>query len=252
VTPNNSPSVAQIDAYLDGTLTMEERDDFTREISLNELLRSAIELQSHVDQSLSRLFAVPDAPRELVARLRQLADVAPAANVARRRWLKVASLAAAATIVWAMLAWHFFGSGTGAPHYNPNLPLNAIYEKCVAAGFRPKWVCDDPKEFASTFSARQGQGLLLADLPEGMKMEGLTYCGGLSRYTTTMLARVDGLPVMVFADRASADTHPTLPPGETKLHLFRKETGPLVIYELTPLDQPKVSDYLHLTDLPRK
>jgi hypothetical protein len=248
VTPNNSPNVAPIDAYLDGTLTMEERDEFAREISLNELLRSAIELQSHVDESLSRLFVVPEAPRELVARLRQSADVTPAANVARRRWLKVASLAAAASIVWVMFAWYFFGPGMGAPRYNPNLPLNAIYEKCVADGFRPKWVCDDPKEFAATFAARQGQGLLLADLPAGMKMEGLTYCGGISRYTTTMLARVDGLPVMVFVDRARADTHPTLAPGETKLHLFRKETGPLVIYELTPFHRPKVSDYLHLTE----
>jgi hypothetical protein len=252
VTPNNSPNVAQIDAYLDGILAVEERDEFARELSTNELLRSAVELQSHVDESLSRLFSSPGAPRELIAKLRQSVDVAPATSLVRRRWLKVASLAAAATIVWAMLTWYFFGLGTGMPRYNPNLPLNAIYEKCVADGFRPKWVCDDQKEFASTFGARQGQGLLLADLPAGMKMEGLTYCGGLSRYTTTMLARVDGLPVMVFVDRASADTHPTLPPSETKLHLFRKETGPLVIYELTPFDQPKVSDYLHLTETAAK
>jgi hypothetical protein len=248
VTPNNSPNVAQIDAYLDGTLTVEERDEFAREISINELLRSAVELQCQVDESLSRRFSVPEAPRELLAKLRQSVDIAPAPKRVRRRWLKMVCLAVAASIVWAMLAWHFFGTGTGIPRYTPNLPLNAIYEKCVADGFRPKWVCDDPKEFASTFSARQGQGLLLADLPAGTKMEGLTYCGGLSRYTTTMLGRVDGLPVMVFVDRTSADTHPTLPPGETKLHLFRKETGPLVIYELTPFDQPEVSEYLQLTE----
>jgi hypothetical protein len=34
--------------------------------------------------------------------------------------------------------------------------------------------------------------------------------------------------------------------------LFRKELGPLVVYELTPLDQPKVSDYLYLADVPPK
>jgi len=89
-----------------------------------------------------------------------------------------------------------------------------------------------------------------ADMPVGTKMEGLTYRGGLSRYTTTMLARVNGLPVMVFVDRANADTHPTLPSGESKLHLFRKELGPLVLYELTPLDQPKLSDYLYLAEVP--
>jgi hypothetical protein len=63
-----------------------------------------------------------------------------------------------------------------------------------------------------------------------------------------MLARVNDLPVMVFVDRASADNRPTLPSSETKLHLFRRESGPLVIYELTPLDRPEVSDYLHLTE----
>jgi hypothetical protein len=65
-----------------------------------------------------------------------------------------------------------------------------------------------------------------------------------------MLARVNGLPVMVFVDRANADTHPTLPSGENKLHLFRKELGPLVLYELTPLDRPNVSDYLYLAEVP--
>ena len=85
-------------------------------------------------------------------------------------------------------------------------------------------------------------------LPDGMKMEGLTYCGGLSRYTTTLLARVNDSPVMVFIDRANADSHPADPPSATGLHLFRQELGPLVMYELTPLDQPMVMSYLHLVD----
>ena len=97
---------------------------------------------------------------------------------------------------------------------------------------------------------RQGQGLLLANMPEGSKMVGLTYCGGISRYTTTMLARVNGSPVMVFVDRASADTHPASPSEESGLHLFRKEAGPLVFYELTPLDRPRVMDYLYPADVP--
>jgi hypothetical protein len=82
-------------------------------------------------------------------------------------------------------------------------------------------------------------------------MEGLTYCGGLSRYTTTMLARVDGSPVMMFVDRADADTHPVLPVN-SKLHLFRKELGPLVLYELTPLDHPHVMENLYLAEVPQK
>ena len=34
--------------------------------------------------------------------------------------------------------------------------------------------------------------------------------------------------------------------------VFRKSLGPLVIYELTPLDQPRVSDYLYLAEVPTK
>jgi hypothetical protein len=97
---------------------------------------------------------------------------------------------------------------------------------------------------------RQGQGLLLAAMPEGTKMDGLTYCGGLSRYTTTMLAHVGQSPVMVFVDRADADTHPPQPSASSKLNLFKKQLGPLVMYELTPLDHAAVMDYLYLADVP--
>ena len=136
--------------------------------------------------------------------------------------VKVAALTTAATIVWSMFAWHFWPIMESSRYYS-NLPLKTIYQNCVADGFHPKWVCEDKHEFAATFFARQGQGLLLADLPVGTKMEGLTYRGGLSRYTTTMLARVNGLPVMIFVDRVKADTHPALPSSDSKLHLFRKE-----------------------------
>jgi hypothetical protein len=250
--PFHTPYSSKIDAYLDKALTAEERDQISLEISSNAQLQAEIELQSCVDESLARLFAAPQPPHDLPLQIRRSAAATPIALPSRRGWLKLAALATAATIVWGMLAWHFFVTGTSSPRYNPNLPLETIYERCVADGFRPKWVCEDEHEFAATFFARQGQGLLLADLPAGTKMKGLTYCGGLSRYTTTMLARVDGLPVMVFVDRGAADTQPTLPSGEIKLHLFRKELGPLVLYELTPLDRPRVSDYLYLAQVPSK
>jgi hypothetical protein len=250
--PSHHPNSSKIDAYLDKALAAEERDQFSREIAISGQLQGEIALQVRVDESLARLFVAPPSPCDLLLRLRQPATSKPVVTHLRRRWMKVAALATAATIVWGMLTWYFFANGTVSPRYNPNLPLETIYQNCVADGFRPKWVCEDKHEFAATFFARQGQGLLLADMPVGTKMEGLTYRGGLSRYTTTMLARVNGLPVMIFVDRAKADTHPALPSGESKLHLFRKELGPLVVYELTPLDQPRVCDYLYLADVPPK
>ncbi len=81
-------------------------------------------------------------------------------------------------------------------------------------------------------------------------MVGLTYCGGLSRYTTTMLARVDGQPVMVFVDRRENDEQIVPPDPKTGLHLFRKELGDLVLYELTPFAEPRVMEYLYPAAVP--
>jgi hypothetical protein len=250
--PHDGRDPSKLDAYLDGALTAEEHDWMAREITANPQLQADVELQKQVDSTLTRLFVPPKPPSSLLVQLRQSEAARPAMSPLRNRRIQLAALATAATIAWGLVAWHFFAGRAAAPRYNPNLPLEAIYEKCVADGFHPKWVCNDKREFASTFFTRQGQGLLLADMPAGTKMEGLTYCGGLSRYTTTMLARVDGSPVMVFVDRFTADTHPTLPSSEGKLHLFRKELGPLVVYELTPSNHPGVMDSLYLADVPSK
>jgi hypothetical protein len=244
------PDWSKLDAYLDDALADQERDRMSREIGASGQLQAEVELQTQVDESLRRLFAPAAPPSNLLSQLR---ESAPAELVVNRMWRRRATLAVivtAATIVWGVVAWQFFARGTETTIYNPNQPLATIYAMRVADGFRPTWVCEDKHEFAATFFARQGQGLLLADMPEGAKMEGLTYCGGISRYTTTMLSRVDKLPVMVFVDRASADTHPTAPSAATGLHLFRKELGPLVLYEISPLDHPSVMDYLYLADVP--
>lgn len=247
--PSEQPDSSKLDAYLDRALPADERDAMKRELDVSPELRAAVELQGRIDESLRRSFAPSKPPAELLSRLSDAAGVQPPAKP-RSRWLKIAAVAIAATIVWAVVGWQFFAGRFKTPNYDPNTPLETIYATSVADGFKPKWVCDDPHEFASTFQTRQGQPLLLADLPPGTKMAGLAYFGGLSRYTTAMLARVDGQPVLVFVDKASADTHPAEPSATSGLHLFRKELGPLVLYELTPLDHPSVMDYLYQSDVP--
>jgi hypothetical protein len=213
----------------------------------NRQMQMELQLQMQIEESLKRQFVPSAPPADLLARLQAPTSLARPATHIRRNWARLAVAAIAVSLVWGFLAWRFLAPQPAASYIN--LPLTTIYESTVADGFRPLWVCKDPHEFASTFFTRQGQGLLLADLPSGTKMEGLTYCGGISPNATTMLARVDGQPVMVFVDRASEDSHPVLPTTETKLHLFRKELGPLVLYELSPLDHATVMDYLHLADV---
>jgi hypothetical protein len=244
------PDRSDLDAYLDGALTEPDRELMAREISISGELQAEVKLQERIDESLRRYFVPGAIPESLLANLRKNATPARTSLPLRRRRMVLAAAAAAAALVWGVLGWQYVANSSKTPRYNPNLPLATIYDTQVAAGFRPKWVCDDDHQFASTFFTRQGQGLLLAAMPEGSKMVGLTYCGGMSRYTTTMLARVGDAPVMVFVDRLSADKHPRLPGDETKLHLFRKELGSLVLYELTPLELPRVMDYLYPAAVP--
>jgi hypothetical protein len=247
--PSEQPDSSKLDAYLDGALPPEQHEAMQREIEASPALRAEVELQGRIDESLRRSFLPSKPPAGLLSILREAAGVQPAIEP-RRRWMAIAGITTAATIVWAVVGWQFFGGRGKTPIYDPNTPLETIYATSVADGFKPKWVCDDPHEFASTFKQRQDQALLLAAMPAGIKMEGLHYLGGLSRYTTAMLARVDGKPVLVFVDRAREDSHPAEPSAKSRLHLFRKELGPLVLYELTPLDHPSVMDYLYLSDVP--
>jgi hypothetical protein len=238
---------ARLQAYLDGQMPDQEREAFAREIAASADLAAQIKLQKRVEESLCRSFKVPEAPAKVDLPQPELVTVKLRS---RRRILVAAAFAATAvTVFWVALALHYFG-GEAEPNYDPNQPLAAIYQATLAQGFKPKWVCDNAEEFASTFQKRQGQPLLLAALPAGTKMEGLTYVGGLSRYTTTMLARADGKPVMVFVDRTDTDPHPAEPAARTGLHLFRKQLGSLVLYEISPIDHPAVMDYLELADIP--
>jgi hypothetical protein len=55
---------------------------------------------------------------------------------------------------------------------------------------------------------------------------------------------INGQKVIVFIDRASADTTPQKL-GNPALNLFRREVGTLVLYELTPLDRSYVLDLFY-------
>ena len=248
--PRKEPDLLKFEAYLDGTLSGQDRESMSQQIAASPELKAEIELNIQIDAALRRSFAPAGPPPALLAKLREPTPSKPIAGRLPSRRAALIAAAMAASVVWGMLAWRYLGNRPPVPIYDPQMPLASIYQTTIAEGFKPAWVCEDDREFASTFQKRQGQGLLLAKLPEGSKMEGLTYVGGMSRYTTTMLARVDNHPVMVFVDRADADPHPALSCGGNDLHLFRKELGPLVLYELTPLDKPHVMDYLHLVEAP--
>lgn len=248
------PDPLPLDAYLDGTLPEAERARVAKEIAARPQLQRAVELQKRIDGSLRQSMAPPVVPPDLLARLQEATAPQPAANAQKSKpsRLKLVLAGSAVAIVWGILCWRMFFSSdhrSTAQAYPP-VPLATVYKDAVDHGFQPNWVCKDDHQFASTFFERQGQGLLLAAMPEGTKMEGLAYTRGLTPQATTMLARVDGKPVMVFVDKAGCGSEPSDPAPETGLHLFRKELGSLVLYELTPLDHAAVMQYLYAADVP--
>jgi len=262
IDPQPHPDRGKLDAYLDGTLPDAVRAEVAREVEANRDLRVEVELHRRIDDSLKRQFEPAIPPGDLVARLRQAAPPCEArqteatiplhARSPRARRLPMLAAAAAAVVIWGGLGWYFLAPERQWPEDAPPppLPLAMVYKNSVATGFKPAWVCRDDHEFASTFLQHHGQGLLLAKMPEGSGMYGLAYSGGITRTATSMLAHAGETPVMVFVDRLEADPHPAEPEPDTGLHLFRKELGPLVLYELSPLDEPRVMDYLYPADVP--
>jgi hypothetical protein len=247
--PEKPADSSWLEKYLDSAPDSPERAEMDRAMSSNQQMQVELQLQMQIDESLKRLFVPSAAPADLLAKLQAPTPLAQPTVDSRRNWKKLALAAIAVSVVWGFLIWRLLPPSRPVAGPYKNSPLATIYEQSVGSGFQPYWVCKDPHQFASTFFSRQGQGLLLADMPAGTKMEGLDYTGGITQNTTTMLARTDGQPILIFVDRASADNQPVLP-AESKLHLFRKELGPLVIYELSPLDHATVMDSLYLADVP--
>jgi hypothetical protein len=255
-TPGEHPRDELLEAYLDGLLDERARADFTESLRTDPVRRRQVELQQRIDYAMGQLFhvetptreqlaaalAAAAAPRPRVAfRETPAAGAAPSPRPSSRLYWGVAGVAAAAAIAWAIAAFTGSEPGSSEPVFAAR-PLVEIYRDAVASGFEPSYDCREPERFAAAFSQRQGQPLRLLELPQGMTMLGLGYFGGLSRYTTAMLCRVDNKPVIVFVDLASLDQPLAAKAAGNHLHIFRKVRDGLVYYEVTPFDEPRVTN----------
>lgn len=127
----------------------------------------------------------------------------------------------------------------------------AIYQDDVMKGFEPDWVCRDDVEFANAFRGHYGQRLQLHPLPGNIAALGFSYANTISQRTLLVLVRVDERPVMVFVDRIASDDRRSWP-AESNLHLHRAIIGELVVYELSPFEEPHVLSYFFDPDDPRR
>jgi hypothetical protein len=219
------------DAYLDGQLDAAGRAAFERAMRDDPALARQVALQRRIDQSLGRLFAASD---------RSAGRVAPAAAAGARpiafrplTW----SIAAAVLVGVALVVYFLSRPGTPA---GPG-PLPGVYQGQVAAGFTPQVVCTTVPDFAAWVNQYYGQSLYPPEKHEGVEFVGWNYAPAVSSNSGVLLATVGDKKVIVVLDRKVREKKPLpTPQGGEGLHVFRREVGSVVAYEVTPLDHPSI------------
>ncbi len=248
----------RLDAYLDGVMTPDEHAAYQREIESDETLHDQVELQQDIDQSLRRLLAPPSADRFTagIAEVRQSkSHKLPTPATKRDGGAVPRRLAAAAAVVAGVfggwLTWNALQPSSVSNPYGPWRSIEVVYADSVANDMEPEWTCDTESEFADSIRSHFGQAAVFSfELPDGMAALGLAYCNSISRRTVYLLAEVNDEPVIVFIDRVEAD------PGQTVdessgLNLFNRRLGLLVLYELSPLEEPTLLQLFYDPDTDR-
>lgn len=250
-----------LEAYLDDRLPRPNRAAFEKLLERSPELRRIVARQRDCETALRRHFAPPaapdilslvdapalDAPQpevpESAAAAGSAGDVPRVAAFRRgRAWAVAAGLALVAGGLYLArepIGGLFVAKDSEPPPAPAPRTLASIYKNEIAKGFQVQWQCKSDEEFINTFRDRLGQPLALGALPPGVESLGLSYTTGLSLQTVFLLARADQREVIVFVDRLSRDK-PQADPPAPGLHIHRREIGNLVLYELSPFDQPRL------------
>lgn len=237
--PSNLPpaddAMMLIDAYLAGELDAAAGAAVEQRAGADPAFRAELESQRALQQQLRAVFEPPamglsDVPGSTPAVVGRLGP--------RRWWIGVA--AAAAVVALGVTGYLMTRSEDLSGVRTPD----QVYATIVRRGFKPAIVCpNDPAEFARLVKGRLGVALtpmLAAD--SGIALTGWGYQSDwgtpLGPGTMMLLAKKGDAKIVVFIDRVKNDR--TMPePGGGK-HLYRKTTGELVLYEISPLNEPIV------------
>ncbi len=229
---------AQLDRFLDGLMDERERSEFEQVLASDAELQRAAALQKSIDASLSRA-ARPEAVEACLAAL-------PLGRVTRSvpSLYRLAPLGIAAAVLAVLATWVWSSQST--PGHRPiALPtpttLVAAYRQAIETGFRAYHECKDPSEYNDRFRERFGQGLVAAAPPVAVTLLGWGTSELPSNRAYTLLLKRDGKPVMLFFDELSADRAPIREPA-ADVHIYRREIGRMVVYEVTPFDAPVLLD----------
>lgn len=226
-----------IDQYVDQRMDPAAQRRFEALIASDSRLRAEVDLRRAADASLRRLFAPPPTLST---------PSFPGAN--RDRWRFYRRFAAAAAILL------FIGTGAlaylratdPARQWRRQGPGDAAraYELVVEKNnFVPAWTCQSDDEFVQYTREHTGEPWRIA-CPDNLKLVGWTYIPNeLTENTTVLLASLDQQKIAVLAGEARFDRGVNLP-ANSNLHIFRKQVGDVVFYEISPRCKPSVVQYV--------
>ena len=243
--PGPDPIFDQIDAYLDDALAPADRAAFEARLNTDASLRAELDLARGIEASLNRTHV----PESLSAPSLPSAKSARAASAPQRSLRRFWPLASAAAIVLVALAGYLVYDhfDTSFRRYDPA----RFYAMAADHNFAPDWTCQNDDEFKDTTRNNVGQAMLVHQDPTAkIQLVGWayskTYRGTpLGPKTIMLFAKVDSDPVIVLVDELSRDAI-LKAASDPKLHVFRRELGSVVLYEITPRSSPVVMDAFYM------
>lgn len=231
-----------LDAYVDGRLPASERAAFEARLADDPTLLAGVELQRRLDTALRSLFAVPAFPG--VPSNGHPAPV-PRGQAAGPRWVQwirrdvlIGSLFAAIGITAAVVTW--FSEFAPA---RTQVTFEMAYRQNIESGEVGGCGIADASEMESISQLSVGSALRLRTAPRDVELLGLSHVDVLSTQTLVLRAKVEGREVLVFADRVSNDSPSSAAKcAKSGIHMYRRQIGDVVLYEMSPLDKPRLLD----------
>jgi len=252
--PHLSPEIlARLEEYFDGRLSGGELAEFESVIAESVEVRAHVEAQRELDARLKQAFAYDEVRAAAGLQSAMDRDVPAAIPISRggsmlgrMKWYAAAAVVALA----AVIGFRTYVNLTSPPSVNLIGP-EEVYAKMQARQFEPEFVCTTDEEFARTVKEKFGQPLLVAATPEIQLVGwgyGNAYAGRIvGENTLVLITKVGETPVLMFMDKASNDRSIDAP-AESGLKVFRRKVGSMVLYEVTPLDEPKLLERTYNPD----
>lgn len=242
----HDPIFDQIDAYLDNTLSPADRAALEARLTTDESLRAELDLARGIESSLKRTHIPADIAQPM---LPPQSAVHPAQAPTPARFRRLWWLASAAAVLLLASAGYFISD-----HFDTSFrryDAGKFYALAAQRNFAPDWTCKNDEEFKDTTRNNAGQAMLVRQDPSAkVQLIGWayskTYRGTpLGPRTIMLFAKVDDAPIIVLVDTLANDAK-VRADFDPRLHMFRRELGNAVLYEITPRSAPGVIDAFYL------